>query len=256
MLAALLIVLNALNCLAQDSSYSKKKQRKPPMWDTIAYRNEVSADFSPLLAPLAEMPNIFSHAGFFYKRYVHHAGLIRAGVKMGYEYRNSAYISYQSLRPNQTVDMDTFLHFSKSKHRVLSPALHIGYEYRLGKRRIKFVIGADIFAGAQVTRSGAETTKYDKYAITDTVTGYYLVGYKQVNSEPARYNLVNVSALMGISPFAGFYAHITKRLSITAQCAYSFKWLVGLTPARDKGHVRTLIDKTGFSTDISLVCLF
>lgn len=247
---------------AQTPPLTAPKTKKPAQWADFSYRNEIGVDVSPLLSLMISNPKTFDHVSIVYKRYLDRNDILRVGAKLGYDIYTSYFTSVPSInqqspspRPNQWLQEDTFVQQINQKNVTLTPTLHIGYEHRFGKRRIKGILGVDIIAGVEVFNEERTIERFEKFTVLDSVVNYTYTGYYSVKpTEQLAYR--SISALVGISPFVGMYAHLVPYFSLSAHLGYDLYYSFPLKTTSSQRYDGFNLNTDAFIADVSLIYVF
>lgn len=198
------------------SSASPPQKSRHPLVDTVYYPNELYVNVSPVIglftAGFAPVP-LFS-AG--YARNFKNKHFLRAGIQWTLQIRDEAFGALQMPSPNST-GPDTLvsnLKIGSFNATISRPAVFIGYEYLIGRRRARFLIGADLFAGYAVVRQSGQSGEYKATYIRDTVTGIYDAEIKHLSS--FTYASTQHVFHLGIAPRIGIRYEASRRVALTA----------------------------------------
>ena len=137
---------------ATDFPKKAKKERQPPMWDTLYHKNELSLNVSLPLSFLIQGDVGKGALGLTYLRAFTKRDLLRVSARHNYEVTSKSSTNLTDWRPSfDTIFLlsDHVITETSEYYNYNSPDIRIGYEHRFGKRRVKGILGMDVLFGAE-----------------------------------------------------------------------------------------------------------
>lgn len=194
--------------------------------DPFLIRNEIAFNIQTLLLYSIVDNNNLLQTNFrwdiIYKQYFN-----KSGVRFGIKYRNQTDVfgnysyflrgDYNVFPSNTTITTATTVS-SLSAHTWMNDIIGIsgGYEYLMGKRKLKHFIGIDLNV-AKVSVAEMTLRNTDSIQCSNPCYGHSVfVGSK--NSYPIK---------LGLFPFYGIKYPLSNRLSISMQTEFEYYWLMG-----------------------------
>lgn len=201
----------------------KHRIRKPPEWDTLFYKNELSVD---LRVPVGFLLNFSTGDnvvfGATYLRAFSKSDFFRVSTRHRiwnfYEQRNS-FSENLPIHNESSIINDSVVTISHRWYNYYSPDLRLGYEHRFGKRRVKAIIGIDLILGAEIEKQEYNYDYYQLQFITNAA-GETNLAVKEIERDLRFTETKAVNLKVGGTPFVGMLVHISKRFSFRALAMY------------------------------------
>jgi|ERR1043165_800847 hypothetical protein len=219
---ALLFVSLFLSSQAEELPAKHKRQRMPPQWDTLFYKNELSLDGGLPLGFLLAAKTGEGSVALTYLRALTKSNFLRVGIR---HYFMEEYYHSDNLWKALYTTTIPYLTITDKNYTMNAPDVRFGYEHRFGKRRIKCILGVDLTLGVEIENTSYFNQFYEPHQTVDSLgqTAYYFTEHNASFEE--RYPTSRqVNLKIGAAPFCGMFAHLSKRFSLRACVMYDLYW--------------------------------
>jgi hypothetical protein len=214
---------------ATDSVKKPKKERRPPMWDTLYCKNELSLDVGAPISFLLKPSNQNSAWALSYQRALTKRDFLRVSTRHSFEHSFTSANNLDDSTNTYILPLTNYnLHDSvitqtSKTYRYYSPDIRIGYEHRFGKRRVKGILGMDVLFGAEIENTTYQY-RYFKPEIVTGGSGNTSVLLTEITRGPEFVSSRSINLKEGLAPFVGVFVHIAKHWSMRASLMYDFNW--------------------------------
>ena len=203
----------------------KHREKKPPLWDTLYFKNEISLDVSlPFSYFMGARPDN-AVLGASYLRALTKRNFLRVSTRHSFENFSETrgnLDDYDYVQPGFYLRDSVITNTSKI-YRYYSPDIRFGYEHRFGKRRVKAILGVDAFLGVEVEKTYNEYRYFKPGQVTDSLGNPQLI-ISEIERGPRYTESRAINLKVGIAPFVGMFAHLSKRFSVRAVMMYDLYW--------------------------------
>jgi hypothetical protein len=253
---AFVITILALKGFSQENPLHFISEPKVPE-DEIK-KNEAGLNTAPFITMFLGAEMYHPKIALSYKRIIKSKNAIRASINsLSETYINSNYKNYYIISQTDSTQLRrNYENTNGNKYQV-----NIGYEWRKGKKKLKYFFGNDLIFGY----AGEKHRTYDENYILqktiigkDTLNQFYLDSSITIEYSSTRY------LYAGISPFIGLYYPLSKKFVLSIQTGADILFSIGRVRTKDyiknetsEVRVSTFdLNMNGLINDLSLVYRF
>lgn len=204
-----------------------KKERRPPQWDTLYFKNELSLDIGWPVDFLLSSNVQSGVLALSYQRALTKRDFLRISTRHGFQNTSTTTDNIldntNSLPPANFQVPDSVFTKTGKTYRYYSPDIRVGYEHRFGKRRIKGILGMDALFGAEIEHTSYQY-RYFKPELVSNGAGGATITMTEIIRNPQLAVANNVNLKEGMAPFVGMFVHLSKRFSMRATMMYDIYW--------------------------------